>query len=266
MTITLKLRSVSLCKAGALAAFALAATLLAPASHAQVTLLTDPMFLTPGGTPVALTGAPGSSVSDPYVLTPSGGMPTVTFSNNALPGNANSFNRDEQPGPGFGGLAGTDFLPGTQLLRNVVAGNDPLSGLTITFSQGVSEVGLNYDPTVSFVSTDFTFNVFQAGNPVATTFTIPNVVNGNLADGSEPFFGVQSATNNITSIVISGFRAGGDGNDFFIGDNFTPADPNGNYVNAMTLFRMQSVPEPGTLALLMGAGLPIGLLALRRRR
>ena len=168
MTTTRKLRPAFIGKAGVLSALALAATLLAPASHAQITLISSP---SPGDTVIDFSNyAAGANLPYPYTTSAntSSGLQTLTFTNNSTPANGNHFERNDQQGFGVGSGSAGDFLPGTKLLINAVIGNGPANALTMTFSHPVSEFGFQYDPSEFFLPADYVFTVFQNGVPTFT--------------------------------------------------------------------------------------------------
>lgn len=235
---------------------ALAVTALASISHAQVTQITraqlgagDTTITFPG--PEATTGLP-----NPFVLTPGGSAPVITFSNNATAANGNTFQRQNNRGPG-GGSFGGDFATNTALL--ISSGNDALSALTLTFSSPVSEIGFDFEPTQSFAPENFTFRVTQTTGFNNTPIAFSQVINFNTpgtistSGNGGGFFGIRATGANITSIVVSATATPGGG----------ATNPNSIAIGPL---RVAAVPEPGALALLAGAMLPMGLLAARRRR
>lgn len=139
-------------------AMALAATLLASVSHAQVTQITNAQF-TPTNT--ANFDAPVGGVPNPYVVTAAGSAITLTFTNN---GASSAFSRINQQGigAGQGDNFGGDFTPGTHLLRNTVTGSGAGAALRVAFSAGINALGFNYEPNANFSAgaANFTFTVF----------------------------------------------------------------------------------------------------------
>ncbi len=236
---------------------ALAATLLASASHAQVMQITSAQ-LTPTST--ANFTDPVGLVANPYQVAASGSTITLTFTNN---GASSTFSRINQQGigAGQGDNFGGDFAPGTHLLRNPGTGSGAGSALTVAFNAGVNALGFNYEPNANFAmgAANFTFTVFQgASSTVFTSPPIPIATNNDYEDGSAPFFGVRAmdGSNSITSIQIFATAAPGS----------TTTTPDDFVISPIQLgVRATAVPEPGVLALLAGAILPMGLLVARRR-
>ena len=261
MNTNLKSTAVQAMRAALAPTAALAITLLASTTvQAQVTQLTSSSQLT--ATNTAGFTSPIGAVASPYTISTPGSPVTLTFSNNSTAANNNNFIRTNQQGTGAGqndNFAG-DFAPGTHLLRNAVTGSGIANALTITFSSGVNAIGFNFEPTGNFAASaaNFTFNVFQGAT--LTSFGIPSVSNNDNEDGSAPFFGVRATngTNSITSIQIFGISSSG--NTTANADDFV-VSPMG-----VVIAPTATTPEPGALALLTGAMLPLGLLAARRRR
>ena len=235
------------CKPALYAAAMLSALALAIPSQAQITLLTSAQLSSQNAT-INYTGTAGTILTNPYTVTLSNPAQTITFTNNG------NFYRTDQQGPtsptgNFGG----DFASGTALLRSAGVGSGAGGAFTLTFSRPISQIGFFYEPNATPalfappISDTFTFRVFENGG-ASPAFTTTQVSQNSGGLGSPTFFGVNDAGGNrITSIQVFGAST-----DDIV---FSPMGVSNS-----------AVPEPGALALLAGAGLPIGLLAARRRR
>jgi hypothetical protein len=119
--------------------------------------------------------------------------------------------------------------------------------LTVTFDGPVKGFGFN---TNILMGTRFVVDVFTAGGLLGSLEVAVDQISAPVQ-----FFGVISDEQNITKAVITGF---GDGSFRFSLDNFTFSEVGGN--------GGPEVPEPGTMAMLAGAGFAGSLFLIRRRR
>lgn len=141
--------------------------------------------------------------------------------------------------------AGGGYIGGFLDGFNQPGDNPPL---TVTFDGPVKGFGFN---TNALMGTRFVVDFFTSGSLLGSAGVAVNQV-------YEPdqFFGVISDEQNIVKAVITGF---GDTSFRFALDNFTFSAVGGGGGGP-------EVPEPGTLALLMGAGTAGCLFLIRRRR
>ncbi len=167
-------------------------------------------FPIPSGVLNSLTNLPGIGIFPGTI------QPGVTYSTPVTSGLF--FNID----------AGGGFTGG--FLDNAAVGTGPL---TITFDSPAGAFGFDTD---NLIVAPFTITInFTSGSPYNNSFSV--------SSSTPTFFGFQSTSANITSVVIGG----GSGPHSFAIDNF----------------RFTSVPEPSTFWLI-GGGLA-ALLGLRRR-
>ncbi len=178
-----------------------------------------------------------SNPSNPSSFTSVGGMTgSVSLSNP----NDDFVRRDQGLSGGWGG----NFSPGDQLLWT----NLTPDTMTITLDSPVYGIGANFQQ--NFYG-DFTaqLEAFDSNGNSLGAFTENGTSNGN-GDGSAIFLGVEDNTANIKSITYS--------------DSGLPND--GFAINELGIkSSSEPVPEPGSLAMLFGAGLPALGFSLRRR-
>ena len=240
---------------------AVAALLTATAAQAQVSEITATQLSALNPTAVPITGTP--PLSGPTYTT-TVGTQTLLFSDGVPASNKSLQRRDQQGGVNGGNFAG-DFPVDTRLIANIVGVNTTGSadGLRIDFSQAVSAFGFNFDPNLFLAPTDFTLVVFEG--LTQTSFTRTGVVNRAQGNNTAPFFGVQDAGGNaITAILLYGTsvpnqtsprQVNTTPNDFAVGllrFNISPTAP--------------PVPEPGSVALLMGMAVTGASCLARRKR
>ncbi len=239
-------------------AAAFAALLVATTAQSQVTITeTQLNALSPTGVPI--TGNPPDTFLT-YQTTI--GAQTITLTNGATVANGKYMQRRNQQGTVLGNNFAGDFPDATPLLRNVVSSSasNSADGVLITFSSGVSAFGFNFDPTLPFAPTNFSFQVSEG--LTQTNFDQTGIINFAQGDGSAPFFGVQDAGGNrITSILIVGSAVAG----MLPPGLQTNTTPNDFAVGLLRFNVITPVPEPGSMALLAGM-VVTGVRCLSRRK
>lgn len=141
-----------------------------------------------------------------------------------------------------GSTYNSDFLVTDWILALYDLNAGPLAGVfSIAFANAVSSVGAQLQ-ALNFGAFAGTIRAFDSSNGLLGAFNIAGNTVGN-GDGSAVFAGIISDSINISRIEFSGF---GDGAGI-------------NQLSAGTT----TVPEPGTLLLLVG---PLVFLAAKRRR
>lgn len=142
------------------------------------------------------------------------------------------------------GNLGTHVLGGAGRTLVSVPGSGTTAGsvdMSITFSQAVSEVGLDFiDP--QFVGTEM--RVFNSSNQLLESAAIPFVASGNNTE----FRGIQRSTNEISRVDLV----------------FTPSN-DAVFMNDLVFFQTGVVPEPNVFFLFTIAfGTFIGRFCLRK--
>jgi len=194
-------------------------------SEAGVIQLTSPSDLSAGATTAALTGATGTFVSEPYVI--SAGGNTLTYTEAF----GDQFFLTDQAF--FGG----NFDPGTALLMTADAGiQGDFGPVTISFATGVTEIGMGAQAGFINFNT-FTITAFN-GSTSLGSFNV-------AGDSFVSFLGVRATEGDvITSLTIENSPE-----NFFV-------------LAAPTFVTPVAVPEPATLTMLLSSGLAV---LVRRR-
>ena len=136
----------------------------------------------------------------------------------------------------------SDFLASDWVLALYDLNSGPLAGVfSIAFASAVSSAGAQLQ-ALSYGAFTGTISAFDSSNILLGVFNVAGNT-GTSGDGSAVFAGIVSDSVNISRIEFAGF---GDGAGI-------------NHLSASTA----SVPEPGTLLLLMG---PLAFLVAARRR
>jgi hypothetical protein len=129
-----------------------------------------------------------------------------------------------------------DFSLGTYLLTN--GNTPPPSPVTITFGAPIYGVGAQIEPAK--VYGDFTASIYAYDGSTLLTMGAVHGDKQNTYSGSAPFLGVESDAPEITGIVYSYTS---DQNAF---------DPGGLGIGPLAIETTDPVPEPPSLALLLG--------------
>jgi hypothetical protein len=150
------------------------------------------------------------------------------------------------------GAAASGFFLSNGGTNDILVGNvdslDPSPTLRYDFATAIAGFGASVEwGGVELAS--YTINAYGAGNSLLFTQTVPSPG----AQGNPAFLGVLSSSADITAVELFGTGASAP-------HSLGTDDP---------IFQFQpstSVPEPGTVALLSSALLPLAVVAVRRRR
>ena len=156
--------------------------------------------------------------------------------------------QQDAPGTNLGFYG--DFSSGEVLLTNW---NSPFP-ITVAFSQPVFGAGLQIEPAqVQDFPAPFTVYVTAYDGTVELGTFSTTGIKSNNADGSAPFLGVLSDTADITSLTYHAVTQTNGPVEGDIGMNY------------MSIRDLASVPEPGTLPLMICGFAALAAISLRQR-
>ncbi len=224
-------------------------------TYAEAIPLISPITNPSGGTTVSYPGSAGQELDSGFTATAGGN--TLTFTQVGFPqtgGFSQVFRREMQTdATGSNGTFFGNFMPGAELLYTNGDTSGGMGPVTIDFSTGVVEFGLqlqNFAPILDPATPQiFSVTVFNNSTPLLT-FAFSGLSNHN-ADGSATFVGFRALGSDVITRAIITSNT----NDFAMGQvTFGAAGEVG-----------APVPEPATL-LLLGTSLTGIAASVRKRR